>query len=45
MSLDERLDELLKDVPSEEEMMALLPPQEELTATINRLLAAIGSDS
>ena len=41
MSLDERLDELLKDAPTEEDLRALLPTEEESTAAINRLLADI----
>ena len=42
MSFEERLDELLKDPPTEEGLRALLPTEEELTATIDRLLEERG---
>ncbi len=43
MTPEERLNELLRDAPTGEELRAMLPSSEELTATINRLIADIAA--
>ncbi len=41
---EERLNELLRDAPTQEDLWALLPDPEEATATINRLLEEMTAD-